>query len=113
MRTPPRLNRPLVLEAVQRVPDGAGGFGQVWQGLGTLWAEVSARSGGAAEGEGVSLGRATYRITLRAAPQDSPQRPKPGQRLRDGARVFSILAVTERDADGRYLIAWAEEEVVA
>lgn len=109
----PRLNRPLVLEAVQRAPDGAGGFVQVWQVLGTLWAEVSARSAGGSEGEAVSLARATYRIVLRAAPQDSPARPRPGQRLRDGARVFSILAVTERDADGRYLIAWAEEEVVA
>lgn len=109
----PRLNRPLALEAAQRAPDGAGGFVQVWQGLGMLWAEVSARSGGDAEGEGVSLGRATYRITLRAAAQDSPARPKPGQRLRDGVRVFSILAVTERDPEGRYLIAWAEEEVVA
>lgn len=109
----PRLNRPLVLEAPQRLPDGAGGFVQVWQVLGTLWAEVSARSGGAVEGEAVSLGRASFRITLRASPQESPARPGPGQRLRDGARVFSILAVTERDPDGRYLVAWAEEEVVA
>ncbi|NCQ24258.1 MAG: phage tail protein [Rhodobacteraceae bacterium CG17_big_fil_post_rev_8_21_14_2_50_63_15] len=109
----PRFNRPLVLEEMQRAPDGAGGFVQVWQALGTLWVEVSARSGGGSEGEAVSLARATYRITTRAAPQDSPSRPKAGQRLRDGARVFSILAVTERDPEGRYLIVWAEEEVVA
>jgi hypothetical protein len=37
----------------------------------------------------------------------------PGQRLRDGARVFAIEAVTEAAAGPGYLTLWAEEEVVA
>ena len=40
-------------------------------------------------------------------------RPVPGQRLRDGARIFAIRAVAERDGDGRYLTCFTQEEVVA
>lgn len=113
MSAPVKLTRPLVLEAPERVPDGAGGFAQVWAVRGTLWAEVVARTGREAAGEGASLGRAAYRITVRAAPQGAPSRPVAGQRLRDGARLFAVLAVTESAAGLGYLTLWAEEEVVA
>lgn len=108
----PRLNRPLVLEVPQRSPDEAGGFTETWIARGTLWADLSARIGREAEGEATSVGRAAFRITVRAAPQDSPRRPQAGQRLRDGARLFNILAVTEQDPGARYLTCWTEEEVV-
>ncbi|MDT8326185.1 MAG: head-tail adaptor protein [Roseovarius sp.] len=109
---PVHLNRGLVLEGPDRQPDGAGGFVEVWGPLGTLWAEVVARTGREVAGATVSLSRATYRITVRSAPQGSPARPKPGQRFRDGSRLFLIQSVTERDAAGRFLTCWAEEEVV-
>ncbi|EAQ25121.1 head-tail adaptor protein [Roseovarius sp. 217] len=108
----PRLNRPLVLEGAVRLPDGAGGVTEVWEARGTLWAEVSARTGREAEAEGVAVARAGYRITVRAAPQGAASRPEAGQRLRDGARIFAILSVTEADGAGRYLSLWAQEEVV-
>jgi len=54
-----------------------------------------------------------YRITVRAAPLNSPRRPRPEQRFRDGARLFRILAVGELDARGQYLVCFAQEEVVA
>lgn len=54
-----------------------------------------------------------FRIFLRAAPQASPQRPRPDQRLREGARIFRILAVSEADAAGAFLICHAREEVPA
>ncbi|MFB9149629.1 head-tail adaptor protein [Roseovarius ramblicola] len=109
----PVLNRPLVLEVPERVPDGAGGFAQAWAVRGTLWAALDVRTGRDAGGEALRLGRAGYRITVRAAPQGAPSRPNPGQRLRDGVRLFHILAVTESDAGAGYLTLWAEEEVVA
>ena len=109
----PVLNRPLVLEAPERAPDGAGGFVQGWAVRGTLWAALDARTGRDAAGEGLRLGRAGYRITVRAAPQGAPSRPVPGQRLRDGARLFNILSVTESREGAGYLTLWAEEEVVA
>ena len=109
----PKLNRPLVLEGPDRAPDGAGGFVQVWAVRGTLWAKLTPRTGRDAAGGGLRLARAAYRITVRAAPQGAPSRPVPGQRLRDGNRLFHILAVSESDAGIGYLTLWAEEEVVA
>lgn len=106
------LNRKLVLEEAQRTPDGAGGSILTgWVPLGTLWAEVTARTGRSAEGEAVSLSRTAYRIVVRAAPQGAPSRPRPGQRFRLGDRLFRILSVAESDAAGCYLTCFAEEEV--
>ena len=39
------LNRALVLETADQLPDGAGGYSQTWRALGTLWAAVEPRSG--------------------------------------------------------------------
>jgi head-tail adaptor len=106
----PHLSRALVLEAVQRVADGAGGFSESWVVLGNLWAEVLPGSGRDVAGEEVTLTSVPYRITVRGAPFGAPSRPVAGQRFRDGARVFSILAVTEQDAEARFLTCFAREE---
>ncbi|WP_417587533.1 head-tail adaptor protein [Pararhodobacter oceanensis] len=107
------LNRPLVLEEAVTTSDGTGGYTTAWHALGTLWAEVRARSGSERRGVIAPEGRMLFRIYLRAAPQGSPQRPRPDQRLRDGARIFTILAVSEADPQGAYLICHAREEVPA
>lgn len=104
------LNRLLVLEASVRVADGAGGFSETWAPVGSLWAEVAPGAGRDASGEDVVLTTVPYRITVRGAPQGSPRRPNAEQRLRDGVRVFRILAVTERDLDGQYLTCFSREE---
>lgn len=109
----PHLNRALVLEGVERVADGAGGYAAAWVALGTIWAEVVAGSGREVAGEEVTLATVPFRITVRGAPQGAPSRPKPDQRFREGARLFHILAVTERDAGGQFLICFAREEVPA
>jgi len=109
----PVLNRRLVLEAPQRVADGAGGFSESWAALGTLWAEVRPGTGREIGGQGGPLSRVPYRITVRGAPVGAPSRPKPEQRFREGARLFHILAVTERDGRGHYLTCFAEEELGA
>lgn len=111
--TAPQLNRVLVLEALQVTPDGAGGQVGTWAVLGTLWAEISARAGRDRLEAGMPLSRVEYRITVRNAEAGSPQRPLPGQRLRDSARVFTIRAVAERGTDGRFLTCFADEEVAA
>ncbi|MWD28078.1 head-tail adaptor protein [Aquicoccus sp. SCR17] len=109
----PRLNRRLVLEERSALPDGAGGFAEGWREKGVLWAEISPRTGRDRAGEAVSLSSTSFRILLRAAPRGSSMRPVPGQRLREGARVFRLEAVTERGREGRYLVCFAEEEVAA
>ena len=106
----PHLNRPLALEAPQRVSDGAGGHTEVWQPLGTLWAEVRARTGRETTAGGVAVSRMGLKITVRAAPQGAPDRPTPDQRFREGPRRGGgRLAMG--DAGGRYLTCFADEEV--
>ncbi|WP_373635515.1 phage head closure protein [Yoonia sp. SS1-5] len=109
----PRLNRSLLLEAPTRVSDGAGGFTSDWQTLGVLWAEVKAGSGRETAAFAATVSRVPCRITVRAAPHGAASRPTAGQRFRDGARLFHINAVAERDANAQYLLCFAEEEVVS
>ncbi len=109
----PALNRQLVLETPDRVPDGAGGFTTIWVPLGTLWADVTARTGREAQGEATPMATVSYNITLRAAPVGSTMRPKPEQRFVEGSRVLLIQAVAEEGHDGRYLTCFAQEELVA
>ncbi|MFD1344694.1 phage head completion protein [Litorisediminicola beolgyonensis] len=47
---------------------------------------------------------------MRAAPEGSSARPRPGQRLRHGTRLFRILSVALRDPQGRFLTCTCEEE---
>lgn len=113
MKTWPRLDRALVLENPERVPDGAGGFSTVWVPLGTIWGQVRAGAGRIEAAEQVTLSTLTFRIYVRAAPQGDPRRPRPDQRFRLGGRLFAISAVTEApDLDG-LLVCFATEEVPA
>ena len=50
---------------------------------------------------------------MRGAPQGATSRPVPGQRFRVGARLFRVLAVTEREPGGMYLVCETREEVAA
>ena len=104
------LNRPLVLENPVEVADGAGGLTVSWVPLGVLWGEVKPSSGREIGGEEVLIAAVGFRITVRGAVVGSPRRPRPEQRFRDGARVFVILAVTERDLSGAFLTCFAQEE---
>ncbi|MCW1918012.1 head-tail adaptor protein [Rhodobacter sp. KR11] len=104
------LKRLLTLETPVKVNDGAGGFAINWTVEGTLWAEVVPGAGSETAGVEVSLSKVPYRITVRGAEVGSARRPRPEQRLKDGTRVFTILAVTERDSDGRFLTCFAREE---
>lgn len=107
----PTFSRKMVLEAPDRVADGAGGYTTGWVAMGELWAEVKPVSGRDRASEFATVASVQYRITVRAAPQDAPSRPKPEQRFVDGARIFLIRAVTEADFGARYLTCYAEEEV--
>lgn len=105
----PHLGRKLVLEERVDTPDGRGGFVTVWTVVGTLWANVDARTGTQILVGGRITQKVRYRIIVRAAPVGAPSRPRPDQRFREGARVFTIVAVSEYDPDARYLECWAEE----
>ncbi|NPD15365.1 head-tail adaptor protein [Xinfangfangia sp. D13-10-4-6] len=106
----PHLRQQLALEEASRSPDGAGGFSLSWVLVGLLWAEMSAGSGRDAAGEEVVLTSVAWRITVRGAAPGMAERPKPGQRFRLGPRIFTILAVAESDASGRWLTCTCREE---
>lgn len=108
----PSLNRKLVLESVVRVADGAGGYLETWQPVGTLWAAMKSGTGREKAGEFLTVSSTTLRITVRAAPFGAPRRPTPDQRFTEGTRIYRIQAVTEADNEGRYLTCFAQEEVV-
>ncbi|MQQ06950.1 head-tail adaptor protein [Epibacterium sp. SM1979] len=108
---PVNLNRLMALVAPERVADGAGGFVETETQLGELWAEVRALTGRNVAQNGASLSQQRYRITVRAAPEGSPDRPRADQYLVEGNRRFLIHAVAEGDALGRYLTCFAVEEV--
>lgn len=109
----PNLNRRLVLERPVVLPDGLGGFAEIWVVSGVVWAEVAPGAGREGAGEEINLAATSYRVTVRGAPVGSSARPVPGNRLRDGTRLFSVLAVSERDPQGRHLVCFAREEVPA
>lgn len=109
-RKTPRLDRRMVLEAPERVADGADGFQLTWVVRGVLWAALTPGAGREAAGVEVRAAQVPYRITVRGAPVGSTARPRPEDRLRDGARVFTLLAVTEEGPRGQYLTCFAREE---
>ena len=104
-----RLTRALVLESAVRSGDGAGGFSESWQALGTVWADVRPGSGRGGEVLGVAVPVQPMRIMVRGVPQGHVMRPKAGMRFRDGVRLYRVLAVTEADGTGRHLVCAAEE----
>lgn len=107
----PVLTRKLQLEAPRRDADGAGGFTTTWVVLGQVWGDVAARSGRIRRSGGrLPVSQLRYRVTLRATPAGSAARPRPGQRFREGDRLYRILAVAEDDAAARYLVCDTEEE---
>ncbi len=109
--TDPKLNRKLVLETPVQLPDGAGGYAEGWEALGTVWAGVRPGSGRLSDHAGLPVASLPLKITVRSAPQGSPARPMAGQRFRDGDRLYRIYSVTEADESARYLLCNAREEV--
>jgi head-tail adaptor len=111
--TRPQLTRQLVLESPVRVPDGSGGYVTTWTPLGMIWAEVRAGAARESAGAGTAMARVNYTVILRAGRVGASSRPTPDQRFREGSRLFTILAVAERDPDGRYLVCQTVEEIAA
>ncbi len=107
------LYRKLLLEAVVRQPDNAGGFTESWAVLGTVWADVRAGFGREREGAAATLSYVPYRIIVHAAPAGAPSRPVAGQRFSDGGRVYFIHAVADFGRGGLYLQCYCKEEVSA
>jgi SPP1 family predicted phage head-tail adaptor len=103
---PGELRHRLVLEEPVEADDGAGGVTRSYQTLATIWAKltpVSARG----EVDAVTLGATvTHRIVIRARGDVTTR-----HRLRDGARIYRIVAWRDADGSGRFTEIGAEERV--
>lgn len=108
-----RLNfsRLLVLETKSSTPDGAGGVDNSWIEMGTLWADFNAGRGRGRETSLNDVSVVSSKVVIRSAQVGSSMRPHAGQRFREGARIYSIEAVSEHDKQGLYLACWVREEV--
>lgn len=108
-QTRPVLRRLVTLEERAQVADSGGGWLVTWQPVGALWADLLPVAGTELTEGARERSRVTHRVIVRAAPDGAPSRPRPDQRFREGVRNYDILAVTEHDPQGRYLVCWTEE----
>ena len=105
MIDPGKLKTRLQVQAPVETDDGQGGVARSYATLTTAWAQVtpfSARGGGAdvqADAEGATV---RYRILLRSNFSLTLQ-----HRLVDGARIYRIAAIRDRD-DRRFIEIDAE-----
>jgi SPP1 family predicted phage head-tail adaptor len=106
MIDPGELNRRLVLEEPVESADGAGGVTRSYGTVTTLWAAVrpvSARGDVLAAAAGATV---THRIVIRTRAGLTTR-----HRLRDGSRIFRIVALRDPDGSGRFIEIAAEERV--
>lgn len=98
------MRQRLIIETPVEAATLLGGALITWQPGAAIWGRIEARTGRETL-DGLRLeGRVETRITLRF--RDGLM---PGQRLRAGARLFSIRAVFDPDGEKRRLIVQAEE----
>ena len=95
MIAPGDLDRRLVLEAPVEEPDGAGGVTRSYAEVATLWAAVTSVAAQGAVAGAAAGAIASYRIVIRAGREVTTR-----HRLREGARLYRIVAVTERAGRG-------------
>jgi SPP1 family predicted phage head-tail adaptor len=106
MSDPGKLNRRLMLEAPVESADGAGGVSRSFAAIATLWVSVMPASA-ARQIEAERLGaKVTHRLHLRFS-NDITTR----HRFRDGARIYRIVSIRDRDGRKRFLEIEAEERV--
>lgn len=102
---PGRLRLRLILEKPVRVGDGAGGATLGWSATGIVAAElVPVRPEERGTGQGIA-DLTLHKVIIRYRTD-----VEPGDRFRLGQRAFLVLAVTDPQEDGRYLVCLAEEK---
>lgn len=98
------LRHRLVHETPMETPDGQGGVTRSFLAVDVLWGaiETSASPTEIADRPGAVL---VHRVTIRA-----PATVQPGDRLRLGARRFTVEAVSDPEGRGRRLVCDCREE---
>lgn len=105
MIDPGDLRIELALEEMTPVPDGAGGFGESWTEIATLFAKLEPVAARDRFGADQALEEVTHRVTMRFRTDVAS-----GMRLRRDMRNFLILSVHDPDETGRYLVLRTRED---
>lgn len=99
-----RLTARLVLERPEPVEDGHGGAVTGFVEVARVWALIEPRSFAEEEKGPGLVATVTHHVTVRARGDLSA-----GQRFRNGARLFEILALRDPDESGRFQLALCRE----
>lgn len=102
---PGELHSELVLQEMHPLADNAGGFAEIWNEVGLVWAHIEPVSDTARMFARQPLEEVTHRITLRWR-----EGVTSGMRFCKGDRHFVIIGVSDPDESGRYLICRTREE---
>ena len=106
MTDPGQLRHRLVLEAPVETTDGAGGVARSYAAVTTVWAAVIPVTARGAVDAAALGARVTHRIVIRCGPDVTTR-----HRLREGARIFAVLALRDQDGSGRFIEIHAEEKI--
>ncbi len=98
------LRRRLTLETPVRSGDEAAAAAQTWSSLGGVWAAVMPRSLSEIVTADGQAARVSHEIEIRWRSDITA-----AMRFRDGATIYAIHGVHERDAHRRRLVCLAEE----
>ncbi len=103
---PGRFRAEVALEQVSAVPDGAGGYGESWTEVATVFAHVEPVGASVRIAAAQALEEVSHRFTLRHRADAAA-----GMRFRRGARTFRIVTAHDPDETGRYLVCLVREEL--
>lgn len=101
---PGALRTELALEKAEAIPDGMGGFSELWNEVATVFARIEPLSAQSRFGADTMLETVTHSIALRKRAGIEG-----GMRFRRGGRIFEIVTVHDPDESGRYLVCRVQE----
>lgn len=102
---PGAFRHELALQEATLTPDGAGGHGESWAEVATLFARIEPVSAASRFGADQTLETVTHRVTMRHRGGVAS-----GMRLTRSGRVFEIVTVHDPDETGRYLLCRVKEQ---
>mgnify|MGYP001601220995 CR=1 FL=1 len=87
--SPAELDKRITIQHKTRVPDGGGGFTDVWTDAATIWAAIWPTSANEITQANATVMVVSHRIRIRYRSV-----LKPGWRVKFGSRFFSIVGIT-------------------
>ncbi len=100
-----RLRHRLVLESVERTPDGGGGATKTWIEEATVWADLRPLGGSESVVADHLSGRLSHEIVIRYRDGVTP-----AMRFRQDTRIFKISAVLDLEERHAFLRCLCTEE---